>query len=47
MSDFTRTPGENDLFVNSNDFTLDLILRFRDDFAISFDKNPDWKIRSR
>lgn len=45
MSDFTRTPGENDLFVNSNESTLDLILRFRDDFAIYFDKNPDNDIK--
>lgn len=41
MSDFTRTLDGNELFVNSNESTLDLILRFRDDFAIYFDKNPD------
>lgn len=45
MSDFSRTPGGNELFVNSNESTLDLILRFREDFAIYFDKNPDNDIK--
>ena len=29
MSDFTRTLDGNELFVNSNESTLDLILRLR------------------